>query len=137
MNRGPKSCLPLLGTAFGVAGLDKLIGLRAYRRLARHWRWRDADMRLPGAAELTGGALLTCRRTQRLGGGVLVGASAAALAAEARHRDTALLLPADCCSRPPCWRWQRADPEPPLRPKHACGTVPVKTTTGGIPCGAS
>ncbi|MDA8249826.1 MAG: hypothetical protein M0Z28_11695 [Rhodospirillales bacterium] len=93
MIRALKPWFPLLGIAFAVAGLDKVIGLRPYRRLARHWEWRKADMRLLGAAELAGGALLAWHPTRRLGGGVLAGASAAALAAEARHRDLALVVP--------------------------------------------
>lgn len=88
-----KPWFPLLGIAFAIAGLDKLVGLRSYRQLARHWRWRDADMRLLGTAELAGGALLAWHPTRRFGGGVLAGASAAALAAEARHRDIALVVP--------------------------------------------
>jgi uncharacterized membrane protein len=83
----------LVGIGFLVAGFDKVVGLKPYRRLARHWAWREQDMRTLGAAEMAGGVLLAMPATRRLGGAVLTAASAAALVAEAQHGDTALALP--------------------------------------------
>jgi hypothetical protein len=83
----------LLGVAFAVAGIDKLIGVKPYRQLAQHWDWHEDDMRALGGAELAGGVLLTCPATRRVGGVVLAAASAAALVAEAQHRDIALVVP--------------------------------------------
>lgn len=83
----------LLGLAFAVAGLDKLFSLRGYQRMFDRLGWTEEGMRLIGVAELSGGLLVTCPWTRRLGGAVLAATSAAVLASELNHEDGELALP--------------------------------------------
>ena len=59
----------------------------------REWGWSEQQMRLIGAAELSGGTLLAAETTRQLGGALLALASTAVLAAELRHRDADRALP--------------------------------------------
>ncbi|MBV9734283.1 MAG: DoxX family protein [Acidisphaera sp.] len=100
----------LLGLGFVVAGGDKLLGLRGYEGLFRRLGWSDDVMRLIGAAELTGGALVGTDSARRLGGTILVLSSAAMLAAELRQDEGEIALPrlglllASLTALCPCWR---------------------------------
>ena len=82
----------LVGIGMAVAGVDKLAGDRGYVRLYRHWGWSRQQMRAVGAAEVAGGTLINFRRTRRLGGAILAGASATQLTAELAHGDGGLAL---------------------------------------------
>jgi len=83
---------PLVGLGMAVAGADKLAGDRAYLRLFKSWGWSRQEMRASGAVELAGGLLMANPGTRRLGGAIMVGSSAALLAAELRHRDDAMAV---------------------------------------------
>jgi uncharacterized membrane protein YphA (DoxX/SURF4 family) len=98
---------PILGLGFAIAGADKLLALRGYRRLFRHWGWSRSAMRAVGAGELAGGIMLASPGARRLGAVVLTGVCAAVLTAELRRSETrhalprgALLLAAALCALP-------------------------------------
>lgn len=94
MARRASTLFRLLGLGFAVAGGDKLIGDKGYRRLfRRHWGWSEDAMRLTGLAELVGGLLVMVGPTRRVGGAILTATSAAVLSAEVRHSDAGLALP--------------------------------------------
>lgn len=82
----------LVGVGMAVAGADKLAGERSYVRLYRHWGWNRQQMRLAGAAEVAGGTMMAFRRTRRLGGAILAGASVTQLTAELAHGDGGLAM---------------------------------------------
>jgi uncharacterized membrane protein len=84
---------PILGAAFALAGVDKLLGIRGYRRMFRHWGWTRSAMRLVGGSEVAGGLLLASPQTRALGGIVLATVSASVLAAELRRAEPKLALP--------------------------------------------
>jgi uncharacterized membrane protein YphA (DoxX/SURF4 family) len=85
--RSSSSWYPLIGLGFVITGTDKLFGMRAYRRMFRELGWSEKDMRLVGAAELAGGALLAARTTRLLGGALLAGASVIVLGSELRRKS--------------------------------------------------
>ena len=87
-----RTLVSMIGVGMAVAGADKLAGDRAYVRLYRHWGWSRQQMRLAGAAEVAGGTLITFRRTRRLGGAILAGASITQLTAELAHGDGGLAM---------------------------------------------
>lgn len=104
----------LLGLGFAVAGGDKLLGQRGYERMFRRLGWSDDVMRLIGAAELTGGALVGTDSARRLGGTILALSSAAMLVAELSQDESDLALPrfglllASLTALCPCGRRQAA-----------------------------
>jgi len=75
---------PLLGAAFAIAGADKAQGNQGYEGMFRQLGWSRQGMQTVAAAEMTGGAMLLCRSTRRLGAGILTVASASVLASEVR-----------------------------------------------------
>lgn len=84
---------PLLGLGFAVAGADKVLGLRGYRRLFNHLGLSEQAMGLIGAGEFAGGVLVASLAGRRLGGLLLTMASTAVLTAELRKGDDQLALP--------------------------------------------
>ena len=82
----------LLGLGFAAAGVNKLIGVPGYDKLAKHWGWSRQNMRTLGAVEFTGGLLVATPVTRRLGGAVLSATSAYVMAVELQHRDEQLSL---------------------------------------------
>lgn len=83
----------LLGLGFVIAGSDKLLGIRGYRRLFRHWGWSNDTMRAVGAGEVLGGAALLCPAGRRMGGLLLTTISTAVLLAELRRGEPERALP--------------------------------------------
>ena len=81
---------PAIGASIVLAGLDKVIGDRAYRGMFQHLGWSEAEMRKVGAAELLGGALMMMKPTRRLGGAIVAAASASVLLAEMRQGELKL-----------------------------------------------
>ena len=79
-----------MGTAIAVAGGDKLAGEGSYRSMFRGLGWSQSDMRLVALVEIAGGALMIPRFTRRLGGAVVVAASAAVLTSELRDDEPKL-----------------------------------------------
>lgn len=84
---------PLLGLGFAIAGADKMLGLRGYRRLFRHLGLSETAMSLIGAGEFAGGVLVASSSGRRLGGLLLTMASTAVLTSELRQGDDQLALP--------------------------------------------
>ena len=82
----------LLGLGFAAAGVNKLIGLGGYDRLAKHWGWSRQNMRSLGAVEFTGGLLVATPPTRRLGGALLSATSAYVMATELQNSDEGLSL---------------------------------------------
>lgn len=83
----------LVGLAFAVAGADKLLGIGGYERLFADMGWSESSRRLVGAAEFTGGLMVAGRQKRKLGGMVLLAASAAMLTNEIRRDRTELAIP--------------------------------------------
>ena len=81
---------PAIGASIMLAGLDKLIGDRAYQSMFQHLGWSEAEMRKVGGAEMLGGALMMLKSTRRLGGAIVAAASATVLLAEMRKGDLKL-----------------------------------------------
>ncbi len=84
---------PLVGLGFAVAGADKLLGVGGYERLFADMGWSDTARKLLGAAEFTGGVMVSSPYRRMLGGLVLVAASTAMLTAEMRQGETDLAFP--------------------------------------------
>ena len=78
---------PLAGAAIALAGVDKLMGDRAYESLFSHLGWTEVQMRRLAGAELLGGLLMVLRPTRRLGGAIVIAASASVLAAELQQGE--------------------------------------------------
>lgn len=84
---------PITGVSIAVAGADKLLGDRAYKRLFKDLGWSQADMQKVGGAEVLGGLLMVLKPTRRLGGAIVFAASTTMLLAEIRRGDTKLAVP--------------------------------------------
>ncbi|HYZ61049.1 MAG TPA: hypothetical protein VE650_01245 [Acetobacteraceae bacterium] len=84
---------PLLGAAVAIAGFDKVAGDRGYEAMFRELGWSRESMRAVGMLEMTGGAMLTCGTTRRVGAGIVAGTSAAVLAAEMQRGRPSLARP--------------------------------------------
>jgi hypothetical protein len=93
MARGKQSLwFPLLGLAFAIAGADKLLGARGYRRAFGRIGFTEEQMRAVGAAEVAGGVLVGTPATRKIGGAVLVLTSAKVLLSELDNKDEDLAL---------------------------------------------
>ena len=66
-----------------VGGVAKLNRFPAYEQMVEELDWTDDERQRIGIAELVGGALMLLRPTRRLGAGVVLAASGAALASGA------------------------------------------------------
>ena len=82
-----------VGSTMIAGGLAKLTRPPAYEQLVRELDWSDDERRAIGVAELVGGALMLAASTRRLGTGVLLAASGAALAVEIRSGQSQLATP--------------------------------------------
>ena len=93
MSRRPGIWKAATAATFAAAGIAKLIPIERERALFRSWGWREEDMRIIGAAELGGAAMLVTPSLSFLGGLLLAATSTCIASAELRHGDTALLTP--------------------------------------------
>jgi hypothetical protein len=73
---------PLAGGSIALAGVDKLMGDRAYEGMFAQLGWSEDQMRKLALAEVLGGLLMIPRFTRQLGAGVVIAASASVLLAE-------------------------------------------------------
>ena len=84
---------PIAGASIALAGAEKLLGDRAYEGMFRHLGWtKDQMFRLAGA-EVLGGLLMVLKPTRRLGGAIVLAASASLLASELQKGDAKLAAP--------------------------------------------
>lgn len=81
---------PVAGAAIAVAGADKLVGNRGYKRMFRSLGWSRGEMEAAAAAEVVGGLLMVPRATRRLGGALVAAISGAILYSELQDGDTRL-----------------------------------------------
>ncbi len=82
-----------VGVTMAAAGLAKLLRLPAYEDLVANLDWTDEERQAIGVGELVGGLLMLTGATRRLGVGVFLAASGAALAVEVRSKQTQLATP--------------------------------------------
>ena len=89
--------MKLISTAIGVtiatAGLAKLLRLPAYEELVEGLDWTDEERQAIGVGELVGGLMMLLGPTRRLGTGVVLAVSGAALSAELRSEQANLAAP--------------------------------------------
>ncbi len=83
----------IVGLGFAAAGISKMLALEPQRRLFTSWGWSENDMRLMGASEVAGAAMLMTRPLSRLGAGLLAANSVCLALAEFRHHDDKLVTP--------------------------------------------
>ena len=76
-------------TMIGGSGA-KLLRIPAYQDLVEGLAWTETERRRIGAAEFLGGALMLFQPTRRLGSGIVLAASGAALSVELRSGQTQL-----------------------------------------------
>ena len=78
--------MKLISTAVAATmiagGIAKLNRFPAYEQLVEELDWTEGERQRIGIAEVVGGALMLLRPTRRLGAGVVLGVSGAALAVE-------------------------------------------------------
>ena len=82
-----------VAVAFASAGVAKLVGVEPERALFASWGWKEDDMRVMGAAELAGAALLVTPSLSFLGGLLLAATSTCIATAELRHGNDRLVTP--------------------------------------------
>ncbi|WP_174301359.1 DoxX family protein [Caulobacter sp. S45] len=83
----------VIGSTLAAAGLAKLLRVAAYEDLVQDLDWSDEERQAIGVSELVGGLLMLAGPTRRLGVGVVLAASGAALAVELRSDQTQLSTP--------------------------------------------
>jgi hypothetical protein len=81
------------GATMVAGGVAKLARPPAYEKLVADLQWSDGERQAIGAAELLGGALMLFGPTRRIGAGVVLAASGAALAVELKSGATELAAP--------------------------------------------
>ncbi len=81
---------PLAGGSIALAGVDKLMGDRAYETMFSDLGWTQEQMRHLALAEVVGGLLMIPKATRRLGAAVVIAASASVLAAELKKGQVKL-----------------------------------------------
>jgi uncharacterized membrane protein YphA (DoxX/SURF4 family) len=75
----------LVSLGFGLAGVSKIMNLKAQRRLFHSWGWPDDIMLIVGGLELGGAVLMSGRRTRHVGAATVAATSIAILSAEIEH----------------------------------------------------
>ena len=80
----------IIGAGVAVAGVDKLLGDRAYEGMFKDLGWSQDQMRQVAVAEVLGGLLMILKPTRRLGAAIVLAASARVLAAELGKGDAKL-----------------------------------------------
>ncbi len=83
----------VVGLGFAAAGISKLFALEPQRALFASWGWKAEDMRIIGAAELGGAAMLLTPGLSKLGGSLLAATSTCIALAEYRHGNDMLVTP--------------------------------------------
>ncbi len=82
-----------VGSTMAGAGLAKLLHVSAYEELVKELKWTDQERQAIGGAELLGGLLMLFNPTRRLGAGVVLAVSGAALSVELRSAQPQLSIP--------------------------------------------
>jgi hypothetical protein len=83
----------VVGLGFAAAGISKLLALEPQRQLFASWGWTEKDMRIMGAAELGGAAMLMTRPFTSIGAGLLAANSVCLALTEYRHHNDRLVTP--------------------------------------------
>ena len=81
---------PIAGASIALAGADKLLGDRAYEGMFSQLGWSKEQMNRLAGAEVLGGLLMVLKPTRRLGGAIVLAASASVLASELRKGEVKL-----------------------------------------------
>ena len=82
-----------VGLGFATIGITKVLSLEPQRALFASWGWSEDDMRIMGASELAGAAMLMTKPLTRLGAGLLAATSVCLAITEFRHHDDRLVTP--------------------------------------------
>ena len=82
-----------VGLGFAAAGITKVLSLEPQRSLFASWGWSEDDMRIIGASEVIGAALLMTKPLSRVGAGLLASSSICLAITEFRHHDDKLVTP--------------------------------------------
>ena len=82
-----------VAVTFAAAGVAKLVPAASERKLFKSWGWTEDDMRIIGASELCGAALLVTPKLGFLGGLLLAATSTCIALTELRHGDDMLVTP--------------------------------------------
>jgi uncharacterized membrane protein YphA (DoxX/SURF4 family) len=81
------------GATMVAGGIAKLAKPPAYETLVKDLGWSDQERQAIGVAELVGGALMLLGPTRRIGAGIVLAASGAALAVELKSGASELAAP--------------------------------------------
>lgn len=68
----------LVGLGFAACGISKVLGVEIQEKRFSQLNWTQSNMKTIGAAQITGAALLSCKKTSKLGA-LLLAASALCL----------------------------------------------------------
>jgi hypothetical protein len=82
-----------IGAVMVAGGVAKLAKPAAYETLVQDLSWSEEERQAIGVAELVGGALMLLGPTRRIGAGVVLAASGAALAVELKSGASELAAP--------------------------------------------
>ncbi len=94
MSKGRPGLLQtVVGLGFAAAGITKVLALEPQRRLFSSWGWTEDDMRIMGASEIAGAAMLMTKPLSRVGAALLAGSSVCLALTEFRHHDDRLVTP--------------------------------------------
>ncbi len=83
----------IVGLVFAADGITKMLALEPQRRIFSGWGWSEDDMRLMGASEVAGAAMLLTKPLSRIGAGLLAASSVCLVMAELRHEDDRRVTP--------------------------------------------
>ncbi len=83
----------IVGLGFAAAGISKMLAVEPQRRLFKSWGWSENDMRLMGASEVAGAAMLMTRPLTSIGSALLAANSICLALTEFRHHSDRLVTP--------------------------------------------
>jgi hypothetical protein len=81
------------GATMVAGGIAKLARPPSYEKLVAELQWTEEERQSIGVAELLGGALMLFGPTRRIGAGLVLAASGAAIAVELKSGATELATP--------------------------------------------
>lgn len=82
----------LVGLGFAACGISKILGVEIQQKRFSALNWSESNMQILGGAQVAGVAMLTCKKTSRLGALLLAASSLCLFSAGLKHNKQEELI---------------------------------------------